>query len=71
MVGFSVFHGSGKLNTTENNDELIYHYDENENTVECTGLTLFEYLDDVYKRYEEGKNRKQIICRGELLEIFV
>ena len=56
---------------TENNDELIYHYDENENTVECTGLTLFEYLDDGYKRYEEGKNRKQIICRGELLEIFV
>ena len=56
---------------TEDNDNLVYHYDENEETVECIGLTLFEYLDDVYKRYEEGKNRKQIICRGELLEIYV
>ena len=56
---------------TENNDNLVYHYDENEETVECIGLTLFEYLDDVHKRYREGKNRKQIICRGELLEIYV
>ena len=56
---------------TENNDNLVYHYDENEETVECIGLTLFEYLDYVHKRYREGKNRKQIICRGELLEIYV
>ena len=57
---------------TSNTDDLVYHYDENSETVECTNLTFYEYLDDVYKRYvEEDSNRKQIVCKGELLEIRV
>ena len=57
---------------TSNTDNLVYHYDENSETVECTNLTFYEYLDDVYKRYvEEDSNRKQIVCKGELLEIRV
>ena len=53
---------------TEHDDDLVYHYDENMETAECTGLTLFQYLDRVY---EEESKRKHIICRGELLEIYV
>ena len=57
---------------TDHNDNLVYHYDENNETVKCTNLTFYEYLDNVYKRYvEEDSNRKQIICKGELLEIHV
>lgn len=57
---------------TSNDDDLVYHYDENAETVECTNLTFYEYLDDVYKRHvEEDSSRKHIICKGELLEIKV
>ena len=57
---------------TNNADNLVYHYNEGLETVECTNLTFYEYLDDVYKRYvEEDSNRKQIVCKGELLEIRV
>ena len=53
---------------TEHDDNLVYCYDENEESVECTGLTLFEYLDLMY---EEESQRGHVICRGELLEIYV
>ena len=56
---------------TKKMNDLVYHYNENTEKVECTNLNFFEYLDVVYKEYEENLNREQIICRGELLEIFV
>lgn len=56
---------------TKKRDNLVYHYDSNEQKAECTNMTFYEYLDDVYKRYVEETDKEQIICRGELLEIYV
>ena len=56
---------------TGKQDNLVYHYDSNEKKTECTNMTFYEYLDDVYKRYVEETDKEQIICRGELLEIYV
>lgn len=56
---------------TKKMNNLVYYYNENIEKVGCTNLSFFEYLDEVYKEYEENRNRERIICCGELLEIFV
>lgn len=44
---------------------FIYHHDENENTVENTGMSLFDYLLDVVNRYPLGG----VVCKGDLITI--
>lgn len=44
---------------------FVYHYDENEETVKNTGMSLFEYLLDVVDRYTLGG----LVCKGDLLNI--
>ncbi|MFJ2986493.1 SMI1/KNR4 family protein [Collimonas sp. NPDC087041] len=50
---------------TEKNDGLVYHFDENAGSVECTNLTFLEYLLDVRKRYPY----KGVVCKGELIVV--
>lgn len=53
------------LQTDSEEYDLVYHYDENNDTVECTNTTLFEYLKDVASRY----GLCDVKCQGELLRI--
>lgn len=56
---------------TDHTDNLVYHYNEGLESVECTNLTFYEYLDKIYKQYTKDSSRNQIICKGELLKIHV
>jgi hypothetical protein len=51
---------------TSNRDDLVYLYDENEDTVSATGETLFEFLIKLAISY---KGRPRILTQGNLIEI--
>lgn len=53
------------LQTKSEKCDVVYHYDENDELVRSTDMSLFEYLRDVHNRY--GPRRAE--CRGELLKI--
>jgi len=53
------------LQTDVPNPDLVYHYDENGETIRSTGLSFYDYLLSVVARYPLGGE----ICQGDLLEI--
>ncbi|ATQ79006.1 hypothetical protein CR152_19990 [Massilia violaceinigra] len=52
------------LQTRNPDDMQVYHYDENAESVQGTGLTLENYLIDILQRYPIGG----VVCKGELLD---
>lgn len=55
------------LLTGSDSPGLVYHYDENHQTVRSTGLSFMEYMQDAVTRY--AGYGYDVICRGELLVI--
>jgi hypothetical protein len=55
------------LRTGSDTPELVYHYDENNKTVQETGLNFMNYMRDAIRRYR-GYGR-EFVCQGELLNI--
>ena len=55
------------LNTTGANPERVFHYDENEDTIEDTNLDFIDYMKNTVRVY--GSFSPQIICQGEMLII--
>jgi len=53
------------LQTGAAEPDLVYHYDENSESVKATGMRFGEYLVDVLARYPHGRG----LCKGELLNI--
>ena len=55
------------LNTTGANPERVFHYDENEDTIEDTNIDFIDYMKNTVRVY--GGFSPQIICQGEMLII--
>lgn len=55
--------GALELSTDPNR---VYHYDENNGTVNDTGISFLEYMK---RTVREWGGRSQIVCRGELLVV--
>ena len=53
------------LQTNVENPDLVYHFDENNESVASTGMSFGEYLVDILKRYPVGG----VVCKGELINI--
>lgn len=51
---------------TSKRDDLVYLYDENEDTVSPTGETLFEFLIKLAVSY---KGKPRVVTQGNLIEI--
>jgi hypothetical protein len=53
------------LQTGLSGANIVYHYNENQESVKSTGLGFFDYLLDVLNRYPLGG----VVCQGDLLKI--
>lgn len=57
------------LLTKSENPNLVYHYDENTETVKATALTFNEYLKHIMKEIVPTYIVKDLVQRGEMIEI--
>ena len=52
---------------TKDNDLIVYHFDDNCDTLESTNMTFNEYMINVLRRYNPGLEPGRVTCTGELL----
>lgn len=57
------------LQTASDEPDRVYHYDENNETVEKTEWTLVEYLKMLVEWRAKNPPKFDVICRGELLVV--
>lgn len=55
------------LNTAGSNPERVFHYDENNDTIEDTNIDFIDYMKNAVRVY--GSFSPQVICQGEMLII--
>jgi len=54
-----------RTGSKSHNKDIVYHYNEDESSVESTNMTLFDFLRRIINA--QGVDENRIVCRGELL----